>query len=132
MGRPLCVVLVLMAMAVVPAGARAAADPLAVKGGRLVDGQGRTVVLHGVNVVYKLAPYAPDFTRADARRLRGWGMNAIRLGVTSAAAWLPIRPDPWLAFPRGFDVHAVRARVVRRAPLTLRGAGRASITLTRR
>jgi endoglycosylceramidase len=72
MGRPLCVLLVLMAAAVVPAGAHAAADPLAVKGGRLVDGQGRTVVLHGVNVVYKLAPYAPDFTRADARRLRGW------------------------------------------------------------
>jgi hypothetical protein len=60
MGRPLCVLLVLMAAAVVPAGAHAAADPLAVKGGRLVDGQGRTVVLHGVNVVYKLAPYAPD------------------------------------------------------------------------
>jgi endoglycosylceramidase len=88
MGRPLCVVLVLMVMAVVPAGARAAADPLAVKGGRLVDRQGRTVVLHGVNVVYKLARYAPDFTRADARRLRGWGMNAIRLGVS----WKALEP----------------------------------------
>ena len=67
---------------------RPAADPLAVKGARLIDGQGRTVVLHGVNVVYKLAPYTPDFTRADARRLRGWGMNAIRLGVS----WRALEP----------------------------------------
>jgi hypothetical protein len=37
-----------------------------------------------------------------------------------------------LAYPRGFDVRAVRAGAVRRSPLTLRGAGRASITLTRR
>ena len=88
MRRPLCVLLVLMAGAAVPAGAHAAADPLAVKGGRLVDGQGRAVVLHGVNVVYKLAPYTPDFTRADARRLRGWGMNAIRLGVS----WRALEP----------------------------------------
>ena len=69
MRRLVCVVLVAAAVGV-PAGAQAAADPLAVKGARLVDGQGRTVVLHGVNVVYKLTPYTPDFTRADARRLR--------------------------------------------------------------
>jgi endoglycosylceramidase len=69
MRRLLCV---LVLTAALPASAHAAADPLAVKGARLVDGQGRAVVLHGVNVVYKLAPYAPDFTRADARRLRGW------------------------------------------------------------
>jgi endoglycosylceramidase len=78
----------LLATIVLPASARAGADPLAVKGGRLVDGQGRAVVLHGVNVVYKLAPYTPDFTRADARRLRGWGMNAIRLGVS----WRALEP----------------------------------------
>ncbi len=84
MRRLLCIVLV---MATLPASAHAA-DPLAVKRGRLVDGRGRAVVLHGVNVVYKLAPYAPDFTRADARRVRGWGMNAIRLGVS----WRALEP----------------------------------------
>jgi endoglycosylceramidase len=78
--RLLCVLL--LAAAAAPASAHAAADALTVKGGRLVDMEGRSVVLHGVNVVYKLAPYTPDFTRADARRLRGWGMNAIRLGVS--------------------------------------------------
>ncbi len=84
MRRLLCIVLL---MAALPASAQAA-DPLAVKGGRLVDGRGRAVVLHGVNVVYKLAPYAPDFTRAEARRVRGWGMNAIRLGVS----WRALEP----------------------------------------
>ena len=39
---------------------------------------------------------------------------------------------PRLAYPRGFVVRAHGVRVVRRAPLTLRGAGRASITITRR
>jgi endoglycosylceramidase len=85
MRRLLCV---LMLTAALPASAGAAADPLAVKDGHLVDGHGRAVVLHGVNVVYKLAPYVPDFTRADARRLRGWGMNAIRLGVS----WRALEP----------------------------------------
>jgi endoglycosylceramidase len=86
MRRLLCVLLLLTAT--LPASARADADPLAVKHGRLVDGQGRAVVLHGVNVVYKLAPYEPDFTRADAQRVRGWGMNAIRLGVS----WRALEP----------------------------------------
>jgi endoglycosylceramidase len=86
MRRLVCVLLLLTAA--LPTSARAAADPLTVKGGRLVDGHGRAVVLHGVNVVYKLAPYTPDFTRADARRLRGWGMNAIRLGVS----WRALEP----------------------------------------
>lgn len=47
MRRPLCVLVLLVAV-VAPAGAHAAAEPVAVKGGRLVDAQGRTVVLHGV------------------------------------------------------------------------------------
>ena len=86
MRRALC--LLLLAAVAAPASAGAAADPLTVQGGRLVDRQDRAVVLHGVNVVYKLAPYTPDFTRADARRLRGWGMNAIRLGVS----WRALEP----------------------------------------
>ena len=40
-----------------PASAHAAADPLTIRGGQLRDARGRQVVLHGVNVVYKLAPY---------------------------------------------------------------------------
>lgn len=78
-----------------PAGAAAA--PLKVRGGALVDGTGRTVVLHGVNVAYKVAPYHPNgaaertsFDREDVARLRSWGMNSIRLGVT----WKALEPAP--------------------------------------
>jgi hypothetical protein len=39
---------------------------------------------------------------------------------------------PRLAYPHGFTVRVHGVRVVRRAPLTLRGSGRASITITRR
>ena len=39
---------------------------------------------------------------------------------------------PRLAYPRGFAVRVHGVRVVRRAPLTLRGSGSASITVTRR
>ncbi|HSS58790.1 MAG TPA: hypothetical protein VLK59_12330, partial [Solirubrobacteraceae bacterium] len=64
MRRLLCV-LPPVAAAGAPAGAHAAADPLAVRGGRLVDAQGPAVVLHGVNVACKPAPYTPDFTHVD-------------------------------------------------------------------
>jgi hypothetical protein len=102
--RRLLCVLVLLAAAAAPAGAYAAADPLTVKGGRLVDAQGRAVVLHGV----------------------------ITLRWTAVLGADTVVAVPRLAYPRGFDVHTVGARVVRRSPLTLRGVGRASITLTRR
>ena len=52
--------------------------------GWLVDAQGRVVILHGVNAVWKQAPYvAPDsvdgFTAADADWLAAHGFNAVRL-----------------------------------------------------
>ena len=90
--RTLMALIVLLALP-----ASAAAAPLKVKGGRLVDGHGRQVVLHGVNVAYKVAPYLPNgsaertsFDRADVARLRSWGMNTIRLGVT----WKALEPAP--------------------------------------
>ena len=55
----------------------------------LVDSQNRVVILHGVNAVWKQAPYvAPDsvdgFTAADADWLATHGFNAVRLGVLFA------------------------------------------------
>jgi endoglycosylceramidase len=78
--------------------AAATAAPLRVRGTHLVDAQGRTVVLHGVNVVFKPPPYLPAaggpartrFDARDVRRLRAWGFNAIRLGVT----WKALMPAP--------------------------------------
>jgi endoglycosylceramidase len=74
-----------------------AVRPLALSGGELRDRAGREVVLHGVNVVYKVPPYHPNnlhgltsnFTRRDARRLERWGLNNIRLGVT----WAGLAPE---------------------------------------
>lgn len=55
-----------------------------------VDELGRTVLFHGVNVVYKQDPYIPDAVNFDAElslnaddisNLVSWGMNFVRLGV---------------------------------------------------
>ena len=55
----------------------------------LMDRRGRVVILHGVNAVWKLAPYVPPdsvngFTDADADWLSDHGFNAVRLGVLFA------------------------------------------------
>ncbi len=52
----------------------------------LVDDQNRVVMLHGMNVVWKQAPYFPPdtlagFTAADADWLAAQGFNSVRLGV---------------------------------------------------
>jgi endoglycosylceramidase len=54
------------------------------------DETGRAVLLHGVNVVYKVDPYIPmmehfdaqdSLTEEDIADLKSWGMNFVRLGV---------------------------------------------------
>jgi endoglycosylceramidase len=64
-------------------------------GGWLVDREGRVVILHGVNAVWKHAPYTPPdsvdgFTAADADWLAAHGFNAVRLGVLFAG----VMPQP--------------------------------------
>ena len=62
----------------------------------LYDREGRVVVLHGVNAVYKRPPYeltlAPgkpwNFTAADAREIAGLGFDVVRLGIL----WEGIEP----------------------------------------
>ena len=52
--------------------------------------QGRQIVFHGVNVVYKVAPYIPESDKYDSQssltdkdidQLVDWGFNLVRLGV---------------------------------------------------
>ncbi|MGH8461940.1 MAG: cellulase family glycosylhydrolase [Stenotrophobium sp.] len=55
----------------------------------MVDSANRVVLLHGVNVVWKAAPYYPPdtaagMTAADADFLAANGFNAVRLGVLFA------------------------------------------------
>jgi endoglycosylceramidase len=55
----------------------------------LKDGFGRVVVLHGVNAVYKRAPYELfpatgkpyNFSAEDAKRIAALGFNVVRLGM---------------------------------------------------
>jgi endoglycosylceramidase len=57
----------------------------------LEDQDGRSVLFHGVNVVYKVDPYIPSMdgefdselslNDEDIQNLVDWGMNFVRLGV---------------------------------------------------
>lgn len=70
-----------------PAGRTAASpDQLRRDGKFLVDSHGRVVITHGVNAVWKLAPYHPPataagFTAADADWLAAHGFNSARIGT---------------------------------------------------
>lgn len=75
----------------------AAIEPLRVNDGKLLDTRGRQVILHGVNVVYKVPPYHPNeehgetssFNERDVLRVKRWGFNVIRLGVQ----WAGLEPE---------------------------------------
>ena len=62
----------------------------------IYDANNRTVILHGVNVVYKHAPYIayPDpgkpwnFDDTDASRMQALGFNVVRLGIE----WQALEP----------------------------------------
>ena len=62
----------------------------------IYDSHGRVVILHGVNVVYKHAPYIayPDagtawnFDNSDASRIQSLGFNLVRLGIE----WQALEP----------------------------------------
>ena len=71
------------------------AAPLRLQGERLLDAEGREVLLRGMNSVTKGAPFVsvdePGSLGAPEREyLRRSGLNSVRLGVTAAA----IMPEP--------------------------------------
>lgn len=118
--RPLPLLLAAgLALALLPPAAAAARQkPLKPSPPYLTDRQGRVVILHGVNVVYKVPPYLPhggqgektSFNDRDARRLRSYGFNTIRLGVNwkaveptrSAAAGAAASGQARASFDRGY------------------------------
>lgn len=80
---------------VVTAVAPDSVGPLRMRGGDLVDGSGRVVLLHGVNSVAKSAPFISSLADgglgpADRAYLTGNGFNSVRLGVSYAA----LMPSP--------------------------------------
>lgn len=85
------------------AGSARPKPPLAQEGRWLTDARGRVVILHGVNMVYKVAPYnaaAAGFGRNDARFLRRHGFNTVRLGVIHKA----VEPEP-----KAYDIGYIRS-----------------------
>jgi endoglycosylceramidase len=74
--------------------AMATASPLVGHSGRwLLDAQGRVLIVHGLNVVNKLAPFTAQawgFGDDDAIFLQAHGFNAVRLGVL----WEAVEPQP--------------------------------------
>lgn len=65
----------------------------------MIDEHGRSVLLHGVNVVYKVDPFIPSegafdsndsLNKEDIANLRKWGMNFVRLGVM----WEGVEREP--------------------------------------
>jgi endoglycosylceramidase len=66
---------------------------LAHAGRWITDAQGRVVILHGMNMVYKLPPYEPaavGFGADDAAFLAAEGYNTVRVGVLYEA----VEPSP--------------------------------------
>ncbi len=75
-------------------GAQAAPTlPLSHSGRWITDASGRVVIVHGINMVYKLAPFYPaaaGFGDDDAAFLQSIGFNAVRVGVI----WKAVEPEP--------------------------------------
>ncbi len=95
--RPLLRLLVAAALVLGVLGVARPADaaPQLRREGRwLVDPQGRVVIVHGLNLVWKHAPYVPPATKAgflarDARWLARHGFNGARVGTL----WAGLTPD---------------------------------------
>jgi len=67
--------------------------PLANTGRWFTDSRERVVIMHGINMVYKLPPYQPSaigFGPDDARFLERNGFNNVRLGLIYGA----VEPEP--------------------------------------
>ena len=67
--------------------------PLRHAGRWITDAHGRVVIVHGINMVYKLPPYSPaavGFGDDDAVFLARSGFNVVRVGVI----WKAVEPRP--------------------------------------
>ncbi|MEB3069819.1 cellulase family glycosylhydrolase [[Mycobacterium] vasticus] len=74
-------------------GAPAAVAGITTAGSWITDADGRALVLHGFNEVYKIPPYEPSaggFSDDDAAFLAANGFNSVRLGVI----WAGVEPEP--------------------------------------
>lgn len=84
---------VVLALLLAAPAAASPTPPLETTGRWLTDADGRVVITHGVNMVYKRPPYVPartGFGADDAGFLRRHGFNHVRLGTIYTA----VEPQP--------------------------------------
>lgn len=83
----LCLTLTVLAVALLKASSNIKIDTVS---GNFIDEFKRTRVFHGMNAVYKIAPWHPTLTgfddsntlsEIDSKNLKSWGFNVVRLGV---------------------------------------------------
>jgi endoglycosylceramidase len=83
-GRLICAFVAALVMSTASVAAAAPVGPLGHEGRWITDADGRVVILHGVNMVYKRPPYFPaagGFGADDAAFLERNGFNTVRLGL---------------------------------------------------
>jgi endoglycosylceramidase len=70
----------------------AARGMVTVSGTRFLDGAGRPVLLHGINIINKSQAegYTARIEQADFAAIHNWGMNCVRLGIL----WDGLEPQP--------------------------------------
>jgi endoglycosylceramidase len=117
LSRVRAALLALVAATVCCAGATSASAapklPLGHAGRWITDAKGRVVVMHGANLVYKVAPFYPaagPFGASDAAFLRSLGFNAVRVGVL----WEALEPQPGVYDDRYLNRIANTVDVLRR------------------
>ena len=90
---PRALAALLAALVLAPAAQAAPEPPFGHEGRWITDSDGRVLVTHGVNLVYKVPPYEPSvsgFSDDDAEFLAREGFNSVRLGVIYKA----VEPEP--------------------------------------
>ena len=109
--------LALVSLAVMPACCGTAVarpvSPLGHAGRWITDARGRVVVVHGINMVYKLPPYYPaaaGFGDDDAAFLARIGFNVVRVGVI----WKAVEPRPGVYDERYLRAIAATVRTLAR------------------
>ena len=91
--RSLALACLVLVPALAPIARASPVLPLGHAGRWITDASGRVVVIHGINMVYKLPPYDPaaaGFGNDDAAFLARIGFNAVRVGVI----WKAVEPRP--------------------------------------
>jgi endoglycosylceramidase len=92
-GRLICALATALVLSAASQAAAAPVGPLGHSGHWITDADGRVVILHGVNMVYKRPPYYPSsggFGSDDATFLERNGFNTVRLGLIYAG----VEPQP--------------------------------------